>query len=36
LVVFIQRSEYISEEEMACMATHGDAVMYPKLVKKAG
>ena len=28
--------EYISEEELAYMATHGDAVMYPKLVKKAG
>jgi ribulose-5-phosphate 4-epimerase/fuculose-1-phosphate aldolase len=28
--------EYISEKEMAYMATHGDAVMYPKLVKKAG
>jgi ribulose-5-phosphate 4-epimerase/fuculose-1-phosphate aldolase len=27
--------EYISEEELAYMATHGDAVMYPKLVKKA-
>jgi ribulose-5-phosphate 4-epimerase/fuculose-1-phosphate aldolase len=26
--------EYISEEEMAYMATHGDAVMYPTLVKK--
>jgi hypothetical protein len=28
--------EYISEEEMAYMATHGDAVMYPTLVKKTG
>src|SRR5436190_1524758 len=28
--------EYISEEELAYMATHGDAVMYPKLVKKPG
>jgi len=27
--------EYIAEEEMASMATHGDAVMYPKLVEKA-
>ena len=27
---------YISEEELAYMATHGDAVMYPKLVRKAG
>ena len=28
--------EYISEEELAYMATHGDAVMYPKVVKKKG
>ena len=28
--------EYISDEELAYMAAHGDAVMYPKLVKKAG
>ena len=28
--------EYISDEELAYMATHGDAVMYPKLVKKTG
>ena len=28
--------EYISDEELAYMATHGDAVMYPALVKKAG
>ena len=28
--------ETISDEELAYMATHGDAVMYPKLVKKAG
>ena len=26
--------EYISDEELAYMATHGDAVMYPALVKK--
>jgi hypothetical protein len=31
-----KKPEYISEEELAYMATHGDAVMYPKLVKKAG
>jgi hypothetical protein len=29
-------AEDVSEEEMAYMATHGDAVMYPKLVKKGG
>ena len=28
--------EYISDEELAYMATHGDAVMYPALVKKTG
>jgi ribulose-5-phosphate 4-epimerase/fuculose-1-phosphate aldolase len=28
--------EYISEEEMAYMAAHGDAVMYPTVVRKAG
>ena len=28
--------EYISEEEMAYMAAHGDAVMYPTLVKRPG
>jgi ribulose-5-phosphate 4-epimerase/fuculose-1-phosphate aldolase len=26
--------EYISDEELAYMASHGDAVMYPALVKK--
>lgn len=26
--------EYISDEELAYMATHGDAVMYPTLIKK--
>jgi hypothetical protein len=30
------QAEYISEEELAYMAAHGDAVMYPKLVKKTG
>jgi ribulose-5-phosphate 4-epimerase/fuculose-1-phosphate aldolase len=29
-------AEDVSEEEMAYMATQGDAVMYPKLVKKGG
>jgi ribulose-5-phosphate 4-epimerase/fuculose-1-phosphate aldolase len=28
--------EYVSNEEMAYMAAHGDAVMYPTLVKKTG
>jgi ribulose-5-phosphate 4-epimerase/fuculose-1-phosphate aldolase len=28
--------EYITEAELAHMYTHGDAVMYPKLVKKTG
>ena len=28
--------EYITKEELAHMATHGDAVMYPGLVKRAG
>lgn len=28
--------EYISDEELAYMAAHGDAVMYPKLVKRGG
>jgi len=28
--------EYVTNEEMAYMATHGDAVMYPTLVKKTG
>ena len=27
--------EYISEEELAYMARHGDAVMYPALIKRA-
>jgi hypothetical protein len=27
--------EYISDEELAYMAKHGDAVMYPGLVKRA-
>jgi ribulose-5-phosphate 4-epimerase/fuculose-1-phosphate aldolase len=29
-------AEYITEEELAYMATHGDAVMYPALVKRQG
>jgi ribulose-5-phosphate 4-epimerase/fuculose-1-phosphate aldolase len=29
-------AEDVSEEELAYMATQGDAVMYPKLVKKGG
>jgi ribulose-5-phosphate 4-epimerase/fuculose-1-phosphate aldolase len=28
--------EYVTNEEMAYMATHGDAVMYPTLVKNTG
>jgi ribulose-5-phosphate 4-epimerase/fuculose-1-phosphate aldolase len=28
--------EYVTNEEMAYMAAHGDAVMYPTLVKKTG
>jgi ribulose-5-phosphate 4-epimerase/fuculose-1-phosphate aldolase len=28
--------EYVSEEEMAYMAAHGDSVMYPTLVKNTG
>jgi hypothetical protein len=28
--------EYITDEEMAYMAAHGDAVMYPALVKRPG
>ena len=28
--------EYITDEELATMYTHGDAVMYPKLVKTTG
>src|SRR5690349_14458104 len=28
--------EFISDEELAYMASHGDAVMYPALVKKTG
>lgn len=28
--------EYITEEQLAYMATHGDAVMYPGLVKRNG
>ncbi len=31
-----RKAEYVSEEEMSYMAKHGDAVMYPKLVKKGG
>ena len=26
--------EYISEEELSYMAQHGDAVMYPGLIKR--
>ena len=31
-----KKPEYVSDEELAYMATHGDAVMYPALVKKTG
>ncbi len=27
--------EYITEEELAYMASHGDAVMYPGLVRRS-
>ena len=29
-------AEDVTDEEMAYMASHGDSVMYPKVVKKAG
>ncbi len=28
--------EYITDEELAHMFSHGDAVMYPKVVKRNG
>jgi hypothetical protein len=28
--------EYISEEQLAYMAGHGDSVMYPTLIKRGG
>jgi len=30
------KPEYISDEELAYMASHGDAVMYPALLRRAG
>jgi ribulose-5-phosphate 4-epimerase/fuculose-1-phosphate aldolase len=31
-----RKPEYVTNEEMAYMAAHGDAVMYPTLIKKPG
>jgi ribulose-5-phosphate 4-epimerase/fuculose-1-phosphate aldolase len=31
-----RKPEYVTSEEMAYMAAHGDAVMYPTLIKKTG